>query len=196
MSSEDAWSRRSFLRAAAAGIAVPAGLGGSPGTDAVESARGGEGRVPTLALLPFLARPTTESILVNVRNGTIDADLRLELRGVGETSWIPQGDREAVSADALAGSRAAALDAGCNAYVTKPIDFDTLLLTLDELLPSQSATALRRRASDRDDVDEMEKSLEAGEFLCMPGKGTRAGYIMRRLFPNYVWNYAHKAEGF
>ncbi|MEJ2088223.1 MAG: ATP-binding protein [Gammaproteobacteria bacterium] len=65
----------------------------------------------------------------------------------------------AVSADALAGSRAAAIDAGCNDYVTKPIDFDTLLLTLDELMPGQTALTLKRRASDRD--DEMEKSLEA-----------------------------------
>jgi PAS domain S-box-containing protein len=54
----------------------------------------------------------------------------------------------AVSADALATSRQAALDAGCNAYVTKPIDFDALLGELGHLLPTESDN-LRRRASDK-----------------------------------------------
>ena len=40
----------------------------------------------------------------------------------------------AVSADALAERRSAALLAGCNAYVTKPIDFDELLATMNGLL--------------------------------------------------------------
>jgi CheY-like chemotaxis protein len=56
----------------------------------------------------------------------------------------------AVSADALAERRSAALAAGCNAYVTKPIDFDLLLGELHALLggpPSESAQQ-RRRASD------------------------------------------------
>jgi CheY-like chemotaxis protein len=70
----------------------------------------------------------------------------------------------AVSADALAGSRAAAVDAGCNVYITKPIDFDTLLLELDDLLPEQSAQDLKRRASDRADTDgfdKLDKTLQA-----------------------------------
>ena len=54
----------------------------------------------------------------------------------------------AVSADALSSHRAAALAAGCNAYVTKPIDFDLLLGELGRLLPPRSAQP-RRRASDR-----------------------------------------------
>ncbi|MGA1370105.1 MAG: ATP-binding protein [Pseudomonadales bacterium] len=54
----------------------------------------------------------------------------------------------AVSADALAAHRAAALQAGCNAYVTKPIDFDVLLGELNRLLPPRIAQP-RRRASDR-----------------------------------------------
>ncbi len=45
-------------------------------------------------------------------------------------------------------------------------------------------------------IDEIEASLEQGKFFCFPGKGTRIGYVMRRFFPNYIWNYAHKAEGF
>ena len=45
-------------------------------------------------------------------------------------------------------------------------------------------------------IADIEQCLEKGEFLSMPGKGTRIGYYMRRFFPNYLWNYAHKAEGF
>ncbi len=59
----------------------------------------------------------------------------------------------AVSADALSSSKSAAFDAGCNVYITKPIDFDLLLMELDKLLPDQpldeEATAPRRRASDQ-----------------------------------------------
>lgn len=45
-------------------------------------------------------------------------------------------------------------------------------------------------------LDALEASLEKGEFWCLPGKGTRIGYIMRRLLPNAVWKEVHKAEGF
>lgn len=45
-------------------------------------------------------------------------------------------------------------------------------------------------------LDEIEKCLEADKFWVFPGKQTRTGYIMRRLFPNYVWNHVHKTEGF
>ena len=55
----------------------------------------------------------------------------------------------AVSADALSTRRSAALEAGCDAYVTKPIDFEELLGELAGLLPYIDATTLRRRASDR-----------------------------------------------
>jgi len=53
----------------------------------------------------------------------------------------------AVSADALTERKQAALDAGCNAYVTKPIDFDSLIYALEEVLPS-AEPQLRRRATD------------------------------------------------
>ncbi len=53
----------------------------------------------------------------------------------------------AVSADALTERKQAAIDAGCNAYVTKPIDFDTLIHALEEVLPS-AEPQLRRRATD------------------------------------------------
>ncbi|MDZ7784320.1 MAG: SDR family oxidoreductase [Halioglobus sp.] len=47
-----------------------------------------------------------------------------------------------------------------------------------------------------DVIEDIEKCLEAGRFISYPGKQTRMGAVMRRLFPNYLWNYAHKAEGF
>ena len=73
-------SRRSFL----AGVAGVAALG-SPRTS-----RGSE-LVPTLSLLPFLARPTTDSILINVRNGHSDAIAHIEIRPLGEDEWTPSG---------------------------------------------------------------------------------------------------------
>ncbi|MFX3657681.1 MAG: protein kinase domain-containing protein [bacterium] len=54
----------------------------------------------------------------------------------------------AVSADALSSRQASALEAGCDAYVTKPIDFDELLGVMTRLLPERGAPNLRRRASD------------------------------------------------
>jgi NAD(P)-dependent dehydrogenase (short-subunit alcohol dehydrogenase family) len=45
-------------------------------------------------------------------------------------------------------------------------------------------------------LDAVEVSLEKGEFWCLPGKGTRIGYIMRRLLPGAVWKEVHKVEGF
>lgn len=47
-----------------------------------------------------------------------------------------------------------------------------------------------------DVIEDVEACLEKGKFFSFPGKQTRMGYIMRRLFPNYLWKYAHKAEGF
>ncbi|MBX3705227.1 MAG: response regulator [Pseudomonadales bacterium] len=55
----------------------------------------------------------------------------------------------AVSADALGSHRTAVLDAGCDSYITKPIDFDQLLGELARLLPGNEALDLRRRATDR-----------------------------------------------
>ena len=44
-------------------------------------------------------------------------------------------------------------------------------------------------------IDEVEAALVKGQFWVFPGKGTKMGYIMRRLAPNYIWNYVHKLEG-
>jgi HPt (histidine-containing phosphotransfer) domain-containing protein len=54
-----------------------------------------------------------------------------------------------VSADALQSHRTAALEAGCDSYITKPIDFDQLLGELGRLLPNPNPVELRRRATDR-----------------------------------------------
>lgn len=45
-------------------------------------------------------------------------------------------------------------------------------------------------------LDAIEVSLEKGDFWCFPGKGTKLGYIMRRLLPGAVWKEVHKIEGF
>ena len=76
-----------------------------------------------------------------------------ELDGLEATRALREQDLKmpiiAVSADALSTRRSAALEAGCDAYVTKPIDFEELLGELARLLPDIDATTLRRRASDR-----------------------------------------------
>ena len=73
-------SRRSFL----AGVAGAATLG-------VPRIDRGSALVPTLSLLPFLARPTTDSILINARNGHTDAVAQIEVRPFGEDQWTPMG---------------------------------------------------------------------------------------------------------
>jgi NAD(P)-dependent dehydrogenase (short-subunit alcohol dehydrogenase family) len=45
-------------------------------------------------------------------------------------------------------------------------------------------------------LDDIERCLEQGEFLSMPGKGTRFGYLMRRFLPGQIWKHTHKVEGF
>ena len=80
-------SRRSFL----AGIAGAATLG--------LPRHGAGGRVvPTLSLAPFLARPTTDSILVSARNGQVDAAARLEIKQRGPTFWTSVGRDRAIQA--------------------------------------------------------------------------------------------------
>lgn len=43
---------------------------------------------------------------------------------------------------------------------------------------------------------DIEQCLEKGEFLSMPGKGTKFGYKMRRFLPGQIWKHTHKVEGF
>ena len=70
----------------------------------------------------------------------------------------------AVSADVLASSQQAAMDAGCNAYVSKPIDFDVLLAHLAQLLPDDTENQRRRES----DESEESREVSAGDFLDHP----------------------------
>ena len=44
-------------------------------------------------------------------------------------------------------------------------------------------------------IDAIEEALEADRFWVFPGKGTRMGAIMRRLFPGMIWKQIHQVEG-
>ena len=44
-------------------------------------------------------------------------------------------------------------------------------------------------------AEAVEKALDKGEFWVFPGKGTKVGWRMRRWFPERIWNYTHKVEG-
>lgn len=54
----------------------------------------------------------------------------------------------AVSADALRERQTRMLNAGCNGFVTKPIDFEKLLGELSKVLPARDDPTFARRASD------------------------------------------------
>lgn len=45
-------------------------------------------------------------------------------------------------------------------------------------------------------IAEIERCLEEGKPFAYPGKQTRFGVLMRRLFPGVVWKASHDAEGF
>ena len=80
----DNLSRRSFL----AGITGVAAMGRP------RYAPSGQ-VVPTLALAPFLARPTTDSLLVSVRNGTTAVFRNCTLKVGLVNTKIPSGLRDA-----------------------------------------------------------------------------------------------------
>ncbi|NJN50492.1 MAG: response regulator [Gammaproteobacteria bacterium] len=73
-----------------------------------------------------------DAILMDIHMPEVDGlEATRAIRATGATLPII-----AVSADALAERRSTALAAGCNDYVTKPIDFDELLTKLHGLLSS------------------------------------------------------------
>jgi PAS domain S-box-containing protein len=86
-----------------------------------------------------------DAILMDIHMPEVDGlTATREIRAAGHTLPIV-----AVSADALAERRSTALAAGCDDYVTKPIDFDQLLAILHALLnPAAGEAVERRRASD------------------------------------------------
>ena len=103
-----------------------------------------------------------DAILMDIHMPQIDGlEATATLREQGLTLPII-----AVSADALTQSKTAAIDAGCNSYITKPIDFDVLLGALEEFLPL-SEQQIGRRATDlekdrdiEDEVNEIDESVE------------------------------------
>jgi signal transduction histidine kinase/DNA-binding response OmpR family regulator len=85
-----------------------------------------------------------DAILMDIHMPQIDGlEATRTLRAQGLTLPII-----AVSADALVERRATAREAGCNGYVTKPIDFDVLLAELATHLPDTIAEPRNRRATD------------------------------------------------
>jgi CheY-like chemotaxis protein len=88
---------------------------------------------------------TYDAVLMDIHMPQLDGlEATRILRGEGLRLPIV-----AVSADALQSHRTAALEAGCDSYITKPIDFDQLLGELGRLLPNPNPVELRRRATDR-----------------------------------------------
>ena len=45
-------------------------------------------------------------------------------------------------------------------------------------------------------IEHIEASLEKGEFLSFPGKGTKIGYWVNKFMPGRIWDHGHKTEGF
>ncbi len=85
----------------------------------------------------------------------------------------------AVSADALAERKEAALQAGCDAYITKPIDFDLLITTLEEYLPTEADSEQpRRRASDQTE-EEQTASQDGDTFALQRVPGIQLGEAIR-----------------
>ena len=44
-------------------------------------------------------------------------------------------------------------------------------------------------------LDAIDKTLDDGSFWVFPGKGTKAGWRMRRFAPGLIWKRIHKVEG-
>ncbi|MEM9622927.1 MAG: ATP-binding protein, partial [Pseudomonadota bacterium] len=86
----------------------------------------------------------------------------------------------AVSADALAERKDAAIAAGCDAYITKPIDFDLLITTLEEYLPAEQSEAQpRRRASDQTEEEQAEAAQAEAGFALQRVPGIDLGEAIR-----------------
>ena len=63
--------------------------------------------------------------------------------------------------------------------------------TIVPKLPSKGETL-----SPDEVIADVERCLEAGKPFSYPGKQTKFGVLMRRLFPGLIWKASHDAEGF
>jgi CheY-like chemotaxis protein len=93
------------------------------GRQAVEAARAG----------------TPDLILMDMSLPVLDGwEATRQLKAAPETRGIPV---IALTAHAMAGDRAKALEAGCDDYDTKPIEFPRLLAKIESLLQTKAAAA-------------------------------------------------------
>lgn len=92
---------------------------------------------PTAAeALSVLDRQQPDIILLDLSLPDMDGwTLARRLKACEATRAIPL---IAVTARAMPGDRAKALQAGCDEYVSKPINFSLLLATMDQLLRSET----------------------------------------------------------
>ncbi len=44
-------------------------------------------------------------------------------------------------------------------------------------------------------IDALERSIEAGDLLCLPGRGTKTLWRLRRFAPWFLWRAAHRVQG-
>jgi CheY-like chemotaxis protein len=95
------------------------------GYEVLTAADGAEGLALTVTEEPDL-------ILLDLRLPVVDGwQVARQLKADPAIRWIPI---LALTAHAIAGDRERALDAGCDEYETKPVDFDRLLEKIEMLL--------------------------------------------------------------
>jgi CheY-like chemotaxis protein len=95
------------------------------GYEVLTAADGAEGLALTVTEEPDL-------ILLDLRLPVVDGwQVARQLKADPAIRWIPI---LALTAHAIAGDRERALDAGCDEYETKPVDFDRLLEKIGMLL--------------------------------------------------------------
>jgi two-component system cell cycle response regulator DivK len=93
--------------------------------------------------LEWLADHRPDVILLDMQLAGIDGfTVAEQVKGRVETHTIPI---IAVTADALSVTEERALASGCDAYLTKPIDMDTLLATIESVTNRPQAQATRGR---------------------------------------------------
>jgi signal transduction histidine kinase/CheY-like chemotaxis protein len=105
--------------------------------------------------LDRLQRPGHGLLLTDFNMPEMDGrELTQAVRAEEAAEGLPRLPVIALTADAMAGAEAACLEAGMDAYLTKPVDSGKLAALLAEMLPA--ATALRRPAVEEGAAPEVE----------------------------------------